>query len=188
MGKWFQPQLRCLLGLLVLSALSLSLAQHDAEHGGTPAAAQESIHEDHAAVDEGALEQLNSPLVVNSLAADLLILFGSFFILAAAIGILRFPDFYTRLHASTKLVTLGGIGILIGAAFAFDNVQISQRIILIIVFFFLTAPLSGYMIARAGYLRGLPFYKEHDTQDEWQALGSVSGISTTSPEQVSSTD
>ncbi|MEM6430798.1 MAG: monovalent cation/H(+) antiporter subunit G [Deinococcota bacterium] len=166
----------------------MSFAQHDSEHGAAPAAAQESNHGDHADADEAALEQLNSPLVTQSLVSDLLILFGSFFILAAAIGILRFPDFYTRLHASTKLVTLGGIGILIGAAFAFNNTQQSERIILIIVFFFLTAPLSGYMIGRAGYLRGLPFYKEHGTQDEWQALGSVSGVVATSSEQASSTD
>jgi multicomponent Na+:H+ antiporter subunit G len=166
----------------------VGLAQHDAAHEATPVTTQGSSHEDPAAPAETALEQLTSPLVVNSLAVDLLILFGSFFILAAAIGILRFPDFYTRLHASTKLVTLGGIGILIGAAFAFNNTQQSERVILIIVFFFLTAPLSGYMIGRAGYLRGLPFYKEHGTQDEWQALGSVSGVSTNTVEQASSTE
>ena len=122
-------------------------------------------------------------MVNTNLAEELLILFGSFFVLAAAIGMLRFPDFYTRLHASTKLVTLGGIGILIGAAFGFHDVQVSLRVILIIIFFFLTAPLSGYMIGRAGYLRGLPFYKEWGSTDEWQALGSGS----TEPE-VSSTD
>lgn len=119
-------------------------------------------------------ERIGPPVVNTNLAEELLILFGSFFVLAAAIGMLRFPDFYTRLHASTKLVTLGGIGILIGAAFGFNDVQVSLRVILIIVFFFLTAPLSGYMIGRAGYLRGLPFYKEWGSIDEWQALGSGS--------------
>lgn len=119
-------------------------------------------------------ERIGPPVVNTNLAEELLILFGSFFVLAAAIGMLRFPDFYTRLHASTKLVTLGGIGILIGAAFGFNDVQVSLRVILIIIFFFLTAPLSGYMIGRAGYLRGLPFYKEWGSTDEWQALGSGS--------------
>lgn len=119
-------------------------------------------------------ERVGPPVVNTNLAEELLILFGSFFVLAAAIGMLRFPDFYTRLHASTKLVTLGGIGILVGAAFGFNDVQVSLRVILVIVFFFLTAPLSGYMIGRAGYLRGLPFYKEWGSVDEWQALGSGS--------------
>jgi multicomponent Na+:H+ antiporter subunit G len=133
----------------------------------------EASHGGHAGASNDG-ERLGPPVVNTNLAEELLILFGSFFVLAAAVGMLRFPDFYTRLHASTKLVTLGGIGILIGAAFGFNDVQVSLRVILIIIFFFLTAPLSGYMIGRAGYLRGLPFYKEWGSVDEWQALGSGS--------------
>lgn len=111
------------------------------------------------------------PEVQGNLPAELLILFGCVFLLAAAIGVFRFPDFYTRLHASTKLVTLGGLGIFIGAAIAFAPVQAVQRVLLIAVFFFLTAPLSGYMIARAGYLRGLQPYWEATSVDEWGACG-----------------
>ncbi len=103
--------------------------------------------------------------------AEVLILFGCFFLLAAAIGIFRFPDFYTRLHASTKLVTLGGIGIFGGAAIAFAPVDGTPRVLLIAAFFFLTAPLSGYMIARSGYLRGLAPFREDTSVDEWEALG-----------------
>ncbi len=102
---------------------------------------------------------------------DLLMLIGSFFILAAGIGVLRFPDFYTRLHASTKLVTLGGLGIFIAAAVAFIPNAATERLLLIAAFFFLTGPLSGYMIARSGYLRGLPLYKEEGSADEWEAQG-----------------
>ena len=111
------------------------------------------------------------PEVQGNLPAELLILFGCAFLLAAAIGVFRFPDFYTRLHAATKLVTLGGLGIFIGAAIAFAPVQAVQRVLLIAVFFFLTAPLSGYMIARAGYLRGLEPYREATSVDEWGACG-----------------
>lgn len=103
--------------------------------------------------------------------AQALILIGSVFLLAAAIGVLRFPDFYVRLHAATKLVTLGGLGIFGGAAIVFHQVQASERVLLIAVFFFLTAPLSGYMIARAGYLRGLPPVREDSSVDEWGACG-----------------
>lgn len=105
------------------------------------------------------------------LVSDVFLLFGSFFILAAAIGVLRFPDFYTRLHASTKLVTLGGVGIFIGAGLSFGTPLAVSRIVLITAFFFLTAPLSAYMIARSGYLRGLPFYREPGGVDEWDACG-----------------
>ena len=102
---------------------------------------------------------------------DLFTLIGSFFILVGAVGMLRFPDFYTRLHSSSKVVTLGGLGIFVGAAFAFDTTLATTRLILIAGFFLLTAPLSGYMVARAGYLHGLPFYKEEDSVDEWGEVG-----------------
>lgn len=107
--------------------------------------------------------------------ADALILVGSFFILAAAIGVTRFPDLYTRLHASTKLVTLGGLGVFIGTALALQDPFVTTRMLLITAFFFLTAPLSAYMIARAAYLRGLPLFKETESADEWGELGAESG-------------
>lgn len=103
--------------------------------------------------------------------ADGLLLFGCAFLLAAAIGLIRFPDFYVRLHATTKLVTLGGVGIFGGAAISFAAVQATERVLLIALFFFLTAPLSGYMIARAGYLRGIEPYREDTSIDDWGALG-----------------
>ncbi|MDZ7702992.1 MAG: monovalent cation/H(+) antiporter subunit G [Trueperaceae bacterium] len=96
-----------------------------------------------------------------------LILFGSVIILTASIGITRFPDFYTRLHASTKLVTLGGVSIFVGVALAFAEAAVTQRILLITVFFALTAPISAYMIARSGYLRGLEPHREAGSVDEW---------------------
>lgn len=109
--------------------------------------------------------------LAGNLLAEGLILFGALFILAAALGMLRFPDFYTRLHASTKLVTLGGLGILGGASIAFSEVGSGERVLLIAAFFLLTAPLSGYMIAHAGYLSGLTPYREESSVDEWQSCG-----------------
>jgi multicomponent Na+:H+ antiporter subunit G len=104
---------------------------------------------------------------------DIPILLGSFFVLTAAIGVLRFPDLYTRLHASSKLVTLGSVGMMAGAYFAFAEVDVLARITAIILFQFLTNPVSGYMVARSAYLRGLPPVLESRERDDWQALGSV---------------
>lgn len=106
-----------------------------------------------------------------SLLGQGLILGGSFFLLAAALGVLRFPDFYTRLHASTKLVTLGGVGLFSGAALALAPDGLAPRVFLIAAFFFVTAPISGYVIARSGYLRGLPPATEPSSVDEWGACG-----------------
>lgn len=120
----------------------------------------------------GETKELGEQVIVRSnIMAELLILFGCVFILAAGIGMFRFPDFYTRLHASSKLVTLGGLGIFGGAAFAFVPETATQRVLLTAVFFLLTAPIAGYMIARAGYLRGLKPYREPDSVDEWQQCG-----------------
>lgn len=113
---------------------------------------------------------------MKALVSDLCLLLGSFFILAAAVGVFRFPDFYTRLHASTKLVTLGGVGISVAAALSFGTPLAVSRVVLITAFFFLTAPLSAYMIARSGYLRGLPFYREAGSVDEWDACGAQVGV------------
>ncbi len=112
-----------------------------------------------------------APMVQSTLISELLILFGCLFILAGAIGLLRFPDFYTRLHATTKLMTLGGLGLFGGAAVAFVGFDATSRVLLIAAFLFLTTPLSGYMIARAGYLRGLTPYCEEGSVDDWQAKG-----------------
>src|SRR5690606_21522660 len=108
-----------------------------------------------------------------NLGAEVLILIGSVFLLLAAIGVLRFPDFYTRLHASTKLVTLGGNAIFGGAAIVFSADGANGRVLLIVVFDLVTAPLSGYMSGRACYLRGLPPAKEGASVDEWGALGAA---------------
>ncbi|HEX7004268.1 MAG TPA: monovalent cation/H(+) antiporter subunit G [Trueperaceae bacterium] len=126
-----------------------------------------------AAALAGTAQAAQEATLVSSIVAEILILFGAVFILAAALGMLRFPDFYTRLHASTKLVTLGGIGIFGGSAAIFSSVGATERVLLIAAFFFLTAPLSGYMVARAGYLAGLRPHSEETSVDEWQELGTM---------------
>lgn len=98
---------------------------------------------------------------------DLPILVGAFFVLTAAIGIVRFPDLYTRLHASSKLVTLGSAGIFVGAMFEFASVEVAVRLLAILVFSFLTSPVSGYVIANAAYLRGLAPKLASPEADEW---------------------
>ena len=81
---------------------------------------------------------------------------GTGLILVAAIGIVRMPDLLLRMHASSKAGTLGAALILIAVAITFADIAIAMRVTLIIVFLFLTAPLSAHMIARAGYCKGTP--------------------------------
>lgn len=85
--------------------------------------------------------------------AALLILIGSIMAVISAIGIIRFPDVYTRSHAATKSSTLAVLLTLLGAFIFFWGNQsfVSVRILLGILFVFLTAPVSGHLISRAAY-------------------------------------
>ncbi len=82
-----------------------------------------------------------------------LIFIGSLFALVSAVGLIRFPDVYTRSHAATKSSTLGVLMTLTGA---FIYIVVSQgyfsvRLVLGIIFVFLTAPVSGHLVTRAAY-------------------------------------
>lgn len=83
----------------------------------------------------------------------LLILFGSIFSVISVFGIIRLPDVYTRSHAATKSSTLSVLLTLIGVFlyFLFHDNFVSVRVLLGIVFVFLTAPVAGHLIIRAAY-------------------------------------
>ena len=85
---------------------------------------------------------------------------GSLFVLLAAIGLLRMPDLFTRMHPSSKAATLGTVLMLIGTALYFKDGAIAVRALLICLFLFLTAPVASHIIARAGFLSGVPLAEE----------------------------
>lgn len=118
-------------------------------------------------------------------ARDVPILIGAFFVLSAAIGVVRFPDLYSRLHASSKLVTLGSAGIFLGAAATFQDSAAFTRLLAVLLFQFLTTPLTAYLIAQAAYLRGLPPHLPTGI-DEWGALGKAEEIAQADREAMQS--
>ncbi len=84
---------------------------------------------------------------------------GSFFALVAAIGLLRMPDLFMRLSATTKAATLGIALVLTAVAFYFNQTGVTGRVIAIIAFVVLTAPVAAHMIGRAAYFNGVPLWK-----------------------------
>ncbi len=87
--------------------------------------------------------------VLENLAA-VLILVAAFFLLVGAIGLMRFPDFYMRLHAPTKSSTLGVGGVLIASMLVtLANGRPSLAELLITLFVFVTAPVSANLLAQA---------------------------------------
>lgn len=85
---------------------------------------------------------------------------GTFVILIAAIGFVRMPDLYLRLSVTTKAATLGVGLTLLGLVLFFMEIGITTRAIAIIVFLFLTVPISGHIIGRAGYFAGDAVWKK----------------------------
>ncbi|WP_234369116.1 monovalent cation/H(+) antiporter subunit G [Brumimicrobium mesophilum] len=90
---------------------------------------------------------------------------GTLFILLAAIGLLRMPDLYLRMSVTTKAATLGVGLILIGLALYYMETSITTRVIAIIVFLLLTAPISAHVIGRAAYFVGVPMWKKTKIDD-----------------------
>lgn len=83
------------------------------------------------------------------------VLIGATFALIGSIGLLRLPDFYTRLHGPTKATTLGISGMLIASGLYFSTAtgHISLHEVLVLLFLFITAPVSAHLLAKAALHR-----------------------------------
>jgi multicomponent Na+:H+ antiporter subunit G len=88
-----------------------------------------------------------------------LLVVGALFMLLAGLGLLRLPDLFMRLQAATKASTLGVGCMLLGVAVHFQDLAVTVRAVLVIGFFFLTAPVGAHVIARAAYAVGVPLWK-----------------------------
>ena len=98
-----------------------------------------------------------------------LLLGGTFFIFSSALGIIRFPGIFTRLHAATKAPTLGIISILL-ATFLFlygSHQLVSGKLLLAILFILLSNPVGGHMLSRAAHKSGIKPYLRH-REDEYE--------------------
>ena len=96
---------------------------------------------------------------MSTIVASALLILGALFALIAAIGIVRMPDIYCRMHAATKAGAFGVSLILLALCVAIPTVRIFIQSILIIVFFYLTAPVAAHLIGRVGMIRKLPMWK-----------------------------
>jgi monovalent cation/proton antiporter MnhG/PhaG subunit len=86
--------------------------------------------------------------------AAMLIVAGCGFFLAGTIGLLRLPDFYCRLHATTKCDPIGAVLILSGAALLSGPETSTIRILALIALIVITSPTAGHALARAGWHSG----------------------------------
>lgn len=95
--------------------------------------------------------------------SDLLIMItstiGAVFILIAAYGIVVMPDFYLRLSVTIKAATMGVGLLLLSTAYFFSEFSVTSKVIAIIFFLIITAPVAGHMIARTAYIIGVEKWK-----------------------------
>ena len=79
---------------------------------------------------------------------------GLFFMLVAAVGFVRFPDVFCRLHVTAILDTLGAPLVLLGAAIVTGLTLTSAKLVLGILFLFTTSPLVGHLLSVAALESG----------------------------------
>jgi multicomponent Na+:H+ antiporter subunit G len=86
---------------------------------------------------------------------------GSFFLLVGSIGLIRFPDFYTRCHATGKSDTLGVMLVIFGLVLIEGLTLNSAKLLIILAFVGLTNPTATHALARAAFRFGLkPWFRK----------------------------
>jgi multicomponent Na+:H+ antiporter subunit G len=108
-------------------------------------------------------------MIISTIVVILFILGGVFFFATATIGLLRFPDFYCRMHATGKGDTLGALLALIGLAlynlhhgFSLGTILVSIKIMFIAMFIFLANPAATHAIMKAGLDCGVEIWTKEE--------------------------
>lgn len=89
-----------------------------------------------------------------TVASSVLILLGVGFAVLAGVGLHRFPDVFSRMHAASKPATFGLVLILVGAILRVDTVGDATKLALAILLQFATVAVGSHMVARAAYRSG----------------------------------
>jgi len=92
--------------------------------------------------------------------ANIFIIIGITFDLFGCIGLVRMPDIYNRLQASTKCVTLGTCGILLGVLVKFGFSAAGVKSLLCIIFILLTSPVAAHALARGAHKAGVKLWNK----------------------------
>ena len=97
---------------------------------------------------------------MNEIIGYVLIVIGLTFDLFGCLGLIRLPDVYNRLQASTKCVTLGTCGILFGLFLFKGFTAAGIKAILCIIFILLTSPVSAHALARGAHKSGVKLWEK----------------------------
>ena len=107
------------------------------------------------------------PAPVIDAASWILIVLGGGFCVIGALGLLRMPDFFTRMHAASLIDTLGAWLLLLGMMLQAGFSLITVKLIFVALLLFFTSPTATHALARAARARGLePMAEENATGDQ----------------------
>jgi len=90
----------------------------------------------------------------------ILIIIGILFDIFGCIGLVRFPDVYNRLQASTKCVTLGTFLLLVGVAMTSTSGALGAKAIICAVFILITSPTAAHAIAKGSHAYGVKLWED----------------------------
>ena len=104
---------------------------------------------------------------VQAVVVTALVAVGSFFLLVGTVGLLRLPNVYNRMHATSKAATLGASSILLATTVYYGPVGDGLAALVTIVFLFFTTPTGAHVISRAAQKMGVSFLESGD----WPGTG-----------------
>lgn len=94
---------------------------------------------------------------------------GGLFCVIGAVGLIRMPDFYTRMHAASVVDTLGAGLILMGLMLQAGLTLVAAKLLIIGLLIFFTSPTATHALARAAFVRGVPAEPAGAEGGEWKA-------------------
>ena len=105
-------------------------------------------------------------LAINEIIAVILLVCSLFFFLASAIGMIRLPDFYSRLHASGNSETLGLMLSCLGLVIYEGPTLLSVKIVIVLLLVFLANPIGTHILGKAALKSGHPVWTYKDKAEE----------------------
>ncbi len=99
---------------------------------------------------------------IRTIVSGVFLFTGCFFMFVASIGIIRFPDFYSRIHPAGKGDTMGQAMVLIGLMIYEGFSFVSLKLLIIVIFILIANPTATHALANAAYVAGLKPWKKGD--------------------------
>lgn len=119
------------------------------------------------------------------------LLLGAMLSFAASVGLVRFPDVLTRMHAATKPQTLGLLLIVVGVGLSLQSWRVLGMLVLVAVLQLLTAPVAAHMVGRTAYRTGQvrsDLLTQDDLADDLTAAGFRLVTGDQEPDRTASAD